>query len=112
MKIHLSREEKRGIFGKVKFQVHGRIELSDRERELVNNYKLRKHELFAHQLGNSDSTISIDVGCLTGDKAFTFVVDDIARAVDLETKINDAAEGLKAYLNQLTDVGRATVREL
>lgn len=116
MELHLSRSQKSGMMGGVKFTLDMRAQLSEEEQQNVKKYKLWDELLYeqgSDRIASAKSTLGmfaarlaqlrITVNDLVGGKAIE--CKDIVEIMEAEAAIKHAAQNFHALLTAATNFG-------
>jgi len=113
MKLYITKDQAKGMFGAVKFLLSARVELTQEEADLIKRYKADKETLLQKsiKIPFTDRTIdvSLTIGSLTAGQ--TFKCGDIAEILETEKNIKEACEAFKNYLFVMKNFGGEEVIE-
>jgi hypothetical protein len=113
MKLYITRDQAKGMFGGVKFELSARVELTQEENDLIKRYKADKEVLVQRSIKipftDRAVTINLTIGSLTAGQ--TFKCGDIAEILELEKNIKEACEAFKNYLLVMRNFGGQEVIE-
>jgi len=107
MKLILNKDQSKGFFGGVKFELNARVQLTDAEGALVKKYKADNEVLFNKPsqtfLGETITVEPVKINSLTS--GLTLKAKNIAEILKYEEAIKEACEAFKAYLHIMENFG-------
>lgn len=114
MKLILIKNQSKGLFGGVKFEVQAQGELSDEERKLIHPYKLENEILFQKKLVNlweqpTDYTLDVKVKDFLSWQ--TYKCKDLAEVISFAERLIEAGKMLKTYLAVAKSFGGQEIYE-
>lgn len=113
MKLHVVRDQAKGLLGGTKFELNARVTLSPDETELIKRYKAEKEVLIQKEvripLTGKALVINLTIGSLVSGQAFK--CGDIAEIIETENNVKEACEGFKNYLSVMQGFGGEEVIE-
>jgi hypothetical protein len=113
MKLYITRDQAKGMFGGVKFELSARVELTEEESDLVKRYKADKEVLLrrAIKIPFTDRQLTLDltIGSLTSGQ--TFKCGDVGEILETEKNVKEACEAFKKYLEVMKHFGGEEVIE-
>lgn len=122
MKVHIDKKKetiKTGLFGKKidRWTVKIYFELNDLEQQVIDsNPDIKDIVLFEYRYDDYDDSPKvhqfIDKKCVNIEERWILFADTSSQVIDLENKINQSAEELKAHIDSMKNTEGSTVREL
>lgn len=113
MKLFITKDQAKGLLGRVKFELSVRVELTPEEADLVKRYKADKEVLLQKKvkIPFTGRTVKLDltIGSLTSGQ--TFKCADIGEILETEQNIKVACEAFKNYLEVMKSFGGQEVIE-
>jgi hypothetical protein len=107
MKLFITRDQAKGMFGGVKFELEAKVELTNEEYELVKKYKADKEVLLKKDLkvpltGHS-IILDITIGSLVNGQ--TFKCNDIAEIIEYENSVKESCKAFKNFITIMKHFG-------
>jgi len=113
MKLSITKDQAKGMFGGVKFELEAKVELTNEESELVKKYKADKEVLLKKEIKipftGRAIVLDITIGSLVGGQAFK--CNDIAEILEYEKSVKDSCEAFKNYITVMKHFGGKEVFE-
>jgi hypothetical protein len=105
MRLHIRRDQSKGMLGGVTFEVSAKVGLSDQEADLVKRYKVHKETLLKRQINILGRTIefSTTIGNLIDGQ--TYKCGDIAEILETEKNVKEACQNFKTMLTVMSEFG-------
>jgi len=113
MKLYITRDQAKGLLGKIKFELKARVELTSEEAGLVKKYQVENEILLKKEIKipftGAGIPISLTIGSLMAGQTFTG--SDIAEILEFEKNVKFSCEAFKAYLEIMRRFGGQEVIE-
>lgn len=105
MKLNITRGQAGKLFGGVKFQLEAKVELTDREMDLVKKYKMNDEILLRTEASIFGKTIGLahTIGSLTSGSSFK--CENVAEIISMEESLKSACGAFKKYLEVAESFG-------
>ena len=107
MKLYITRDQAKGMFGGVKFELKARVELTGEESGLVSKYKADKEVLIQKEIKipftGKAIILDINIGSLVSGQEFK--CKDIADILEYEKNVKEACESFKNYIEVMKSFG-------
>lgn len=107
MKLSITKDQAKGMFGGVKFELEAKVELTNEESELVKKYKADKEVLLKKEIKipftGRAIVLDITIGSLISGQAFK--CNDIAEILEYEKNVKDSCESFKNYITVMKHFG-------
>lgn len=122
MKLFITRDQAKGTFGGISFELRARVELATEEAVLVKKYKAHKEVLFKKETGLSQITGGL-AGFVTPGLAVrsitiedmvngqVFKCKDIGEILGYEAMVKESCEAFKIYIEAMRSFGGEEVIE-
>ena len=107
MKLYITRDQAKGVLGKVKFILKARVELTDEEAALLKKYKAKNEILLQKELNipflKKKYVLLLKIGSfIVGEE---FKCKDIADILQYEENIKEACKTFKNYIEVMKSFG-------
>lgn len=114
MKLILTKDQSKGMMGKVSFEVKAEIELSDEEANLIKHYKLENEILFQKKIVTiwgqpTDDFIDVRVKDLLSGEVYK--CKSLNEVISYSDSLKSACVNLKSYLEIAKSFGGKEVVE-
>jgi hypothetical protein len=114
MKLIIRRDqaEKKGVFGGhkgIRFILSCRVELTEKEKELIDRYKAEYHVLTWRDDGSGGQIPDLSIGTLV--EGITEEIDNVATLLNNEEVIKEACKNFKTLLEVMASFGGEEVVE-
>lgn len=107
MKLFIVRDQAKGFFGGVKFEIKVRVELTEEESALIKKYNAEKEILLQKEIkipfASQPGILNIDIKNLI--EGLSFKCKDIGEILDFEKHIKEACQQVKEYLDAMKQFG-------
>ncbi len=107
MKLMVTRDQGKGMFGGVKFQLDAKVELTSDEEAVIKKYKADKEVLLKKEikipLTDKVLPIAITIDSLVTGQ--TFKCSDIAEILATENNVKEACQTFKNYITLMNNFG-------
>lgn len=115
MKLHITKNQSKGMMGGISFEVKARVELSEDERKLIQHYKLDGEVLLSKKMINiwgqpTDREVLVAVRHLVNGESYK--CKDLSEVIGYSESLKTACETLKAYLAVASTFGGNEVVEI
>lgn len=113
MKLMITRDQAKGMFGGVKFQLDAKAELTSEEAAIVKKYKADKEVLVRKEvkIPLTDKVISLAITIDSLIAGQTFKCNDITEILETEKNVKEACETFKKYIMVMNHFGGQEVIE-
>ena len=105
MKLHITRDQGKGMLGGVKFQLEAKVELTQEEADLIKRYKEDKAALMQREVSLFGRSISFDLKIDDLVKGQSFKGADIGDILATEANVKEACETFKLYIEVMRGFG-------
>ncbi len=89
MKLHITKDQAKGMFGGIKFELTAKVTLTNEEAELVRKYKAEKQTLLKKEVKIPFTTkvfvFDLTIGSLVSGQ--TFKCEDVAEILEYENSV-------------------------
>jgi len=113
MKLIITRDQGKGMFGGVKFQLDAKVELTSEESAVIKKYKADKEVLLSREVKipftGKSINLAITIDSLVSGQ--TFKCNDIAEILESEKSVKEACESFKNYIMVMNHFGGQEVIE-
>jgi hypothetical protein len=113
MKVFISRDQAKGLLGRIKFELKARAELTGEEANLVKKYQVENEILLKKEMKipftGAGIAINLTIGSLMAGQTFT--CSDIAEILEYEKNVKFSCEAFKNYLEIMRSFGGQEVIE-
>lgn len=113
MKLHITRDQAKGLLGGTKFDLTAKVELTSEEASLVSKYKADKEVLIEKQIKipftDKAVVVNINIGGMMAGQ--TFKCKDIADILEYEKSVKEACGNFKNYIEVMKNFGGQEVIE-
>ena len=113
MKLFIVRSQSKGLLGGVKFELKAKVELADREAELVRKYSVEEETLLKTDvkipLTGRALVFNLTIRSLMNGQ--NFKCNDIAEILETENNVKEACEAFKNYIEVMDSFGGEEVIE-
>ena len=107
MKLSIAKDQAKGMFGGVKFELEAKVELTGEESDLVKKYKADKEVLLKKEIKipftGRALAMDITIGSLMNGPSFK--CNDIAEILEYEKSVKESCEAFKNYLTVMKHFG-------
>ena len=107
MKLMITRDQAKGMFGGVKFQMDAKVELTSDEAAVIKKYKADKEVLISKEVKipftGKAINLAITIDSLVAGQ--TFKCSDIAEILESEKSVKEACESFKNYIVVMNNFG-------
>ena len=114
MRLSIRRNQTSGVLGGVKFELQGKVQLTDAEMALVKKYKVEKEVLLKKEGLRIPFTgrvivINLTIGSLINGQ--TFKCEDISEIMEYEKNLKESCSACKQYLEIMRTFGGEEIVE-
>lgn len=107
MRLFITRDQAKGMFGGVKFELQAKVETTKEESELISRYKADKEVLLKKEVKipftGRAIVLDITIGSLIGGQ--TFKCNDISEILEYEKNVKESCEAFKNYITVMKHFG-------
>jgi len=107
MKLLITKDQAKGVFGGVKFELNAKVALTNEENELVRKYKAEKQVLLKKEVKipftGKAIMLDITIGSLVAGQAFK--CEDVSEILEYENSIKESCSAFKRYLEVMKHFG-------
>jgi len=111
LKLHITRNQAKGLLGNVKFELNSKVELTDEEEKLIKKYNTNQETLFVGKVNILGIELNVRITIDNLVKGHTFKCSNIAEIVRYEAIVRDSCGTFKNYLEVMKDFGGEDVFE-
>ena len=105
MKLHITKDQSKGMLGGVSFQLEAKVELTQKEAELVKKYKADKESLIQKEITVFGKTLAFDLKIENLVRGETFRCRDISDILETEASVKEACARFKSYIEAMGSFG-------
>ena len=113
MKLHIRRNQASGMLGGIKFELIGKVVLTQEESDLIKRYKAEKQVLLKKEIKipftSRALTLDITIGSLVNGQ--TFKCEEIGDILETEKELKDSCQTFKLYIEAMKSFGGEEILE-
>lgn len=113
MKLHITKDQAKGMFGGIKFELAAKVTLTNEEAEIVRKYKADKQVLLKKEIKipftGRAFVLDLTIGSLVSGQ--TFKCEDVAEILEYENSVKESCAAFKNYLQVMKGFGGEEVFE-
>jgi hypothetical protein len=105
MKLHITRDQGKGMMGGVRFQLEAKVDLTPQEAELVKRYRADKEALLQTEMTIFGKKLEFDLKIEDLVKGRNFQCKDIGDILATEENVKQACSTFKNYIEVMKGFG-------
>ena len=111
MRLHITRNQAKGLLGNVKFELNSRVELTEEEDKLIKKYNTRQEILFLGKVNILGVILNTRINIEDLVKGHTFKCGNIAEIIRYEKIVRDSCATFKNYIEIMKNFGGEDIIE-
>jgi len=111
LKLHITRNQAKGLLGNVKFELNSKVELTDEEEKLIKKYNTSQETLFVGKINILGIELNVRITIENLIKGHTFKCGNIAEIIKYEAIVKDSCGIFKNYLEIMKNFGGEDIIE-